>query len=109
MVAAMPGTTLENALLLHETCLMLNEGHDNDDIYKFTEAALSLIGFSYQALAIDTDSPSHFHAFQPSDTDSGFNMGNAITGGIIGDLLDNGSLDFSGGAITGAIIGGMFD
>jgi hypothetical protein len=54
----------------------------------------------------DTDA----HDFSSSDyssldTSSGFNLGWAVAG----DLIDNGSLDLSGGFIAGGLIGGLFD
>lgn len=49
----------------------------------------------------------HHETTRTRKSDSGFNVEGAIIGGIAGDLIDDGTINLSGGALLGGLIGGL--
>lgn len=91
VVAAMPGTVEENALLLIETCEFLKNKKMGDNVYHLTDLALAILGSSYQAITQSHHTPSYIrHRYYSS----GFSLEGAVVGGLIGGA-------------EGAILGGL--
>jgi hypothetical protein len=106
-IASLPGTPAENAQLLkHAVNAVVEQGFTNEKNWNPYQYAPSVLGAGMYALASNpnvafySSSPSYS---SPSNYSSG---GFSMTGAMLGDMMDNGRIDFSGGFAAGGLLGG---